>query len=155
MQSAALAWEKGICEYFLSIMSVCSTSRPAISPTCKQLQSHTTCRLFALQSPSTSSKYRQSWPAGFSRFRRQRVHQFSCRHKVSASTYRHCRAPHASASNTSAEPGPKVVGLGLACWDFLAQVASFPKPDEKLRTQRMEVLLWHICHHSNFESCPA
>ncbi len=33
----------------------------------------------------------------------------------------------------------KVVGLGLACWDFLAQVAAFPKPDEKLRTQRMEV----------------
>ncbi|DBA71695.1 TPA: hypothetical protein ACH3X2_001144 [Trebouxia sp. C0005] len=32
----------------------------------------------------------------------------------------------------------KVVGLGLACWDFLAQVATFPKPDEKLRTQRME-----------------
>ena len=42
-------------------------------------------------------------------------------------------------SNSSLPPRPKVVGLGLACWDFLAQVAAFPKPDEKLRTQGMEV----------------
>ena len=44
-----------------------------------------------------------------------------------------------SGADSSKEPRIKVVGLGLACWDFLAQVATFPKPDEKLRTQRIEV----------------
>lgn len=44
-------------------------------------------------------------------------------------------------AHSSNESRPKVVGLGLACWDFLAQVAAFPKPDEKLRTQRMEASL--------------
>ena len=52
-----------------------------------------------------------------------------------------CRSSPAQAStaDASTERRPKVVGLGLACWDFLAQVAAFPKPDEKLRTQKMEV----------------
>lgn len=35
---------------------------------------------------------------------------------------------------------PKVVGLGSVGLDYLAQVARFPKPDEKLRTEKMEVL---------------
>ena len=35
---------------------------------------------------------------------------------------------------------PKVVGLGSVGVDYLAQVARFPKPDEKLRTEKMEVL---------------
>lgn len=35
---------------------------------------------------------------------------------------------------------PKVVGLGSVGLDYLAQVAKFPKPDEKLRTEKMEVL---------------
>lgn len=33
---------------------------------------------------------------------------------------------------------PKVVGLGSVGLDYLAQVAAFPKPDEKLRTKQME-----------------
>ena len=36
-------------------------------------------------------------------------------------------------------PKLKVVGLGSAGLDYLAQVAAFPKPDEKLRTEQMEV----------------
>lgn len=36
-------------------------------------------------------------------------------------------------------PNPiKVVGMGSAGIDYLAQVASYPKPDEKLRTERLE-----------------
>ena len=35
---------------------------------------------------------------------------------------------------------PKVVGLGSVGLDYLAQVVRFPKPDEKLRTEKMEVL---------------
>ena len=57
---------------------------------------------------------------------------------------RRYQTPQAATAGASTEPQPKVVGLGLACWDFLAQVAAFPKPDEKLRTQRMEV-----CHDSS------
>ena len=33
----------------------------------------------------------------------------------------------------------KVVGLGSVGLDYLAQVVEFPKPDEKIRTSRMEV----------------
>lgn len=33
----------------------------------------------------------------------------------------------------------KVVGMGLACWDYLAQVAQFPQPDEKIRTLQLQV----------------
>ena len=33
----------------------------------------------------------------------------------------------------------KVVGMGLACWDYLAQVASFPEPDQKIRTLQLQV----------------
>ena len=49
------------------------------------------------------------------------------------------RTTQASVQAVADEHRKKVVGLGLACWDFVAQVAAFPKPDEKLRTQRMEV----------------
>ncbi|KAL3139196.1 hypothetical protein ABBQ32_005971 [Trebouxia sp. C0010 RCD-2024] len=58
-----------------------------------------------------------------------------------SATYRRGhQTPHlqASTSNASTEAQPKIVGLGLACWDFLAQVATFPKPDDKMRTERME-----------------
>ena len=34
---------------------------------------------------------------------------------------------------------PIIVGLGSVGLDYLAQVAAFPKPDEKLRTEKMEV----------------
>jgi len=33
----------------------------------------------------------------------------------------------------------KVVGMGSCGLDYLAQVAAFPQPDEKLRTERLEV----------------
>ena len=48
-----------------------------------------------------------------------------------------CRA----LSNGDADQRPKVVGLGGVGLDYLAQVAAFPKPDEKLRTEKMEVKL--------------
>ena len=34
---------------------------------------------------------------------------------------------------------PKVVGFGSCGLDYLAAVAAFPKPDEKLRTTALEV----------------
>ena len=34
---------------------------------------------------------------------------------------------------------PKVVGMGSCGLDYLAAVAAFPKPDEKLRTTALEV----------------
>ena len=37
---------------------------------------------------------------------------------------------------------PKVVGMGSCGLDYLAQVAAFPQPDDKLRTERLEVR-WH------------
>ena len=51
----------------------------------------------------------------------------------------HAKRAVQAVTHSPPEHRKKVVGLGLACWDFLAQVAAFPKPDEKLRTQRMEV----------------
>ena len=48
----------------------------------------------------------------------------------------------ASAAATSNDHGtapPKVVGLGSCGLDYLAAVAAFPKPDEKLRTIALEV----------------
>jgi len=33
----------------------------------------------------------------------------------------------------------KVVGMGGCNLDYLASVAEFPKPDEKLRTEKLEV----------------
>lgn len=40
----------------------------------------------------------------------------------------------------SSFPTPvKIVGMGSAGVDYLAQVAAFPQPDEKLRTERLEV----------------
>lgn len=35
--------------------------------------------------------------------------------------------------------GPTVVGMGLCCMDYLAQVASYPSADAKLRTEQLEV----------------
>ena len=52
-----------------------------------------------------------------------------------------CLCLRVASEQASSKLGLKVVGLGLACWDFLGQVAAFPKPDEKIRTQRMEVCL--------------
>lgn len=39
---------------------------------------------------------------------------------------------------------PKVVGLGSLGMDYLAAVDHFPAPDEKMRTQELEVG-WHWC----------
>ena len=44
-------------------------------------------------------------------------------------------------SSGEAQEKAKVVGLGGVGLDYLAQVAAFPKPDEKLRTEKMEVNL--------------
>ena len=73
----------------------------------------------------------------------QRIHmvrvKVSDQHGVSRS--RNVLVSGQVGAHSSSGSRPKVVGLGLACWDFLAQVAAFPKPDEKLRTQRMEASL--------------
>ncbi|KAK9808210.1 hypothetical protein WJX73_009115 [Symbiochloris irregularis] len=42
------------------------------------------------------------------------------------------------ASATQAQPGPKIVGFGMCCMDYLAQIANYPAPDAKLRTERLE-----------------
>lgn len=57
-----------------------------------------------------------------------------------ASKRRHVAAQHVSDApvNKNSPPKLKVVGLGSAGLDYLAQVAAFPKPDEKLRTEQME-----------------
>lgn len=47
-----------------------------------------------------------------------------------------CASPDQAPKNSSK---PKVVGLGSVGLDYLAQVARFPTPDEKLRTEKMEV----------------
>jgi sugar/nucleoside kinase (ribokinase family) len=47
--------------------------------------------------------------------------------------------PRAAAEPPPAAPrGPKVLGVGSAGVDYLAQVAAFPAPDAKLRTERLE-----------------
>ena len=35
--------------------------------------------------------------------------------------------------------GLQVVGMGSCCVDYLASVAAFPRPDEKLRSETLEV----------------
>lgn len=64
-------------------------------------------------------------------------------------TWRPARAPRSKQLKLTCRPAaeqhvdglskPKVVGLGSIGLDYLAQVAAFPKPDEKLRTSKMEV----------------
>ena len=43
-------------------------------------------------------------------------------------------------ASAEAKQPTKVVGLGSVGLDYLAQVVNFPKPDEKIRTTRMEVV---------------
>ena len=88
-------------------------------------------------------------PATFKRKPDRHRHNRRLEHAAFTCTCQ-CRhsTPQASTADASAERRPKVVGLGLACWDFLAQVAAFPKPDEKLRTQKMEVFHAGAAHAS-------
>lgn len=55
----------------------------------------------------------------------------------------HRRTAQRSCTQASAEARhkPKVVGLGSVGMDYLAQVVNYPKPDEKIRTTNMKVLL--------------
>ena len=48
------------------------------------------------------------------------------------------------------EPPAVVVGMGSCCIDYLAQVAAYPQPDDKLRTERLMVLA-----HSRGHGCVA
>ena len=50
-----------------------------------------------------------------------------------------CSASAQPYSSNSASGKGKVVGMGLACWDYRAQVSSFPQPDEKIRTLQLQV----------------
>lgn len=43
---------------------------------------------------------------------------------------------------TATDTMPRVVGVGSCGIDYLAAVAAFPQPDEKLRTQQLEVYWW-------------
>lgn len=45
----------------------------------------------------------------------------------------------AFATQNVSQARPKVVGMGSCGLDYLAQVAAFPQPDDKLRTERLEV----------------
>lgn len=44
-----------------------------------------------------------------------------------------------ASKNDESNLSPKVVGMGSSGVDYLAQVASYPRPDEKLRTEKLEV----------------
>lgn len=70
----------------------------------------------------------------------QTSHSHVLYHKLGQSRSRplHCHASLDQQLNTTSKP--KVVGLGSVGLDYLAQVAKFPQPDEKLRTEKMEVL---------------
>ncbi|KAJ9528441.1 hypothetical protein QJQ45_020277, partial [Haematococcus lacustris] len=57
---------------------------------------------------------------------------------VDGSTAHPEQATAAAAAAAGARP-LKVVGMGSCGVDYLASVAAFPKPDEKLRTDRLEV----------------
>ncbi|KAK9822288.1 hypothetical protein WJX74_003194 [Apatococcus lobatus] len=49
-----------------------------------------------------------------------------------------CRQRCCSASSEVLDKPPRLVGMGGCCLDMLAQVAAFPEPDAKVRTERME-----------------
>ena len=56
----------------------------------------------------------------------------------------------AAKSPPTGERSTKVVGLGSVGLDYLAQVVTFPKPDEKLRTKQMEVRHSKFCRGTRF-----
>lgn len=90
---------------------------------------------------SSAEEVQQSRTSSITLKRKRAHHRHDRCSEQSAFTCTSHQVPQATTADAWTERRPKVVGLGLACWDFLAQVAAFPKPDEKLRTQKMEV-----CH---------
>ena len=56
----------------------------------------------------------------------------------------------AGESPPTGERPTKVVGLGSVGLDYLAQVVTFPKPDEKLRTKQLEVRHSKLCRGTRF-----
>ncbi len=56
-----------------------------------------------------------------------------------SATSRQFRLPQDALRQVDGGPGTKVVGLGSLGMDYMAAVAAFPKPDEKLRTENLEV----------------
>ena len=115
-----------------------------LPPTPVRLHSCAPPKLFASQTRLSSAEGSHRGPTNSRTLKRKRDEpRYQRRPEKSAFTFicqRRQSTPQASIADASTERRPKVVGLGLACWDFLAQVAAFPKPDEKLRTQKMEVL---------------
>lgn len=72
------------------------------------------------------------------RLDRQRyMHAHMPKNKFARALRSHCCASSGQSPRNSSKP--KVVGLGSVGLDYLAQVTRFPKPDEKLRTEKMEV----------------
>lgn len=108
-----------------------------------RLHAPATSKLFANQTRlSSAESYKRGSSRSITLKRKRNYHRYQRHFEHSAFTctcQRRQSILQASTADASTERRPKVVGLGLACWDFLAQVAAFPKPDEKLRTQKMEV----------------
>eukprot|EP00951_Prasinocladus_malaysianus_P014904 scaffold113645_cov45-Prasinocladus_malaysianus.AAC.2 len=57
---------------------------------------------------------------------------------VNTYSYRNIASPDFSGPRSESSPGTKVVGCGGIGIDYLASVASYPKPDDKLRTQALQ-----------------
>lgn len=125
-------------------MTVLHSCHCALPPTTRVRLHATTCpKLPANPLRLSSVEGVQQIRTSLITLKRKRVrHRHNRCSEQSAFTCTAHQAPQASTADASTERRPKVVGLGLACWDFLAQVAAFPKPDEKLRTQKMEVFHW-------------
>jgi hypothetical protein len=87
---------------------------------CKAQQMHLQSHGMHMQ---TSRANRTSFSARFQTHQRKKPLQSCC----------------SAAERTNEAQKPKIVGLGSVGLDYLAQVAAFPKPDEKLRTKQMEV----------------
>ena len=75
------------------------------------------------------------------------VHVLTCR---ASSVLRNGFRQHSLRCQALSNPQPKdkVVGLGGVGLDYLAQVAAFPKPDQKLRTEKMEVSVHNLSHEA-------
>ena len=125
-------------------MCVLRSSRYALLPTTSvPLLARALPKLFANQTRLSSAQGIRCDPVTSITVKRTR-NRHRCKRRLEQSAFtctcqRRHLAPQASTADALTERRPKIVGLGLACWDFLAQVAAFPKPDEKLRTQKMEV----------------
>jgi len=89
-----------------------------------------------------------------------------CRRRHRSSVLAHPHPPFSGRLQGCSDPLPqpiKVVGMGSSGQDLLAQVASFPSPDDKLRTEQFEAQVgtvacglgrgWAGCSHHRAKLC--